>query len=170
MKPTRLCALWLALLASSLVSCAGRGDRPTELDAISADHEFDVRQFQEAQSGFARRNPVPRRIDFPGQGTVLLHECSLQGYPGHVELWLRYTYVNTTGHTIDAANVTITMRDPRTHEEWSDSEHLALPITFRMTPDSSYTTYVHLSTRGIHLDPGWQWEIRAEAVVHGDGS
>jgi hypothetical protein len=169
MNLTNVCVLVLALGLLGAASCAGRRDHPQPLDEIAADHDFDLREFQEAQAEFARRNPVPRRIDVPGQGTLLVHESSLEGYPGHVELWLRYSYVNTTGHTIDAANVTITMRDPTTREEWSASEHLALPITFRMTPDSSYTTYAHLPTRGIHLHPGWQWEICAEAIVHGDG-
>ena len=159
-------ALVLALIACASCNTSGQQERD-ELGQISAHHDSDLRQFQDAQAEFARQNPMPRRIDFQGQGTVLVHECSLEGYPGREELWLRYTYVNTLDHTIDAARITITLIDPETHAEWSETTHLALPISFRLTPGSSYTNYAHLPTHGIHLKPKWQWKIQAEAVLHG---
>jgi hypothetical protein len=80
---------------------------------------------------------------------------------------VRYTYVNTTGRTIDAARITITLSDPETRAEWSDTTELTLPISFRLTPESSYTTYAHVSTHGIQSRPKWEWKIRADAVVRG---
>jgi hypothetical protein len=157
--------LLAALIACASCNSSGQRERD-ELGEISAHHDFDLQQFQEVQAEFARRNPTPRRIDFPGQGTVLVHESSLEGYPGREELWLRYSYVNTLDHTIDAARITITLSDPETRSEWTETTHLALPISFRLTPDSSYTTYAHIPTRGIHLHPSWSWSIRAEAIVH----
>jgi hypothetical protein len=138
-----------------------------ELNEISAQHEIELQEFKESQDEFLRRNPMPRKLEFAGQGTLLLHECTLEGYPGHEELWLRYTYVNTTGHTIDAARVTITLTNPETRAEWSDTTELTLPISFRLTPESSYTTYAHVPTHGVQSNPKWEWKIRAEAVVRG---
>jgi hypothetical protein len=163
---------WVASIGLlALTACSrDRAHQRRELDEISDQHASEVRELDEARAEFARKNPMPKKLEFPGQGTLLLHECTLEGYPGHVELWLRYTYVNTTGHTIDAARITLTLSDPARGEQWTDETELALPMLFRLGPESSYTTYTHVPTRGMHLDPGWKWEIRAEAVVRGESS
>jgi hypothetical protein len=138
-----------------------------ELEEISAHHDLDVRTFQEARAEFARKNPVPRRIELPGQGTIVLFECTLEGYPGREELWVRYMYVNTTGHSIDAARITIRASDPETRAEWTDSTELVNPMLFRLGPDSTFTTYAHLPLRGMQLHPKWEWSISAQGVVRG---
>lgn len=151
-----------------ILLCGCSGDRrlqQSELAEISQHHQAELRQFETAQAEFARQNPMPKELDFPGEGMLLLHECTLEGYPGHEELWLRYTYVNTTGHVIDAARITLTLSDPATDTQWTEETNLELPLRFRLGPGSSYTTYMHVPTQGMHLSPQWQWKIRAEALI-----
>jgi hypothetical protein len=164
-------SLGLPIAMCTLAGCSGdRELQHSELAEIAQHHDTDLYEFREAQAEFARDNPMPKRLEFPGEGTLLLHECTLEGYPGHEELWLRYTYVNTTGRVLDAARITLTISDPETHAEWSEDTKLILPLGFRLGPDSSYTTYVHVPTSGMNLHPHWQWKIRAQAVGGSESS
>jgi len=156
-----LCVLGFAAAACSDARELERG----EIDAIAHRHEHELDAFHRAQVEFAEHNPVPKELDLHRDGTILIHECALAGYPERGELRLQFTYVNTTGHTIDTARVTITLRDPESDTEWSQTMDLELPLGFRMTPQSSYTTHVEIPTREIEKHPGWTWRMRAEARV-----
>ena len=159
MKHTRLAAA-LILGAIVLSGCShGQAARRRELSDISERHAQELSAFERAQAAFARTHPMPRRLDFPGAGTILLHECALQGRPARAELWLRYTYVNTTNRPIDAVLVTITIDDPAGEDGTGVEMPLELPLGFRFSPDSSYTTSIAVPTEGLHLDPGWSWSI-----------
>jgi hypothetical protein len=137
-----------------------------ELDEIALAHKTELAQFEAAQSAFAQRNPVPRRWDFPGEGTIIVDECSLEGFPEHEQLLLRFTYVNTTDHALDEARITLTLHDPDSGSRSSDELVLRLPLALGFSRDSSYTMSVHEPTHGIHLHPNWEWTITARAVVH----
>jgi hypothetical protein len=161
-------AFVLVLLSSA---CSTEQDaRHRELAEMSQQHAQDLAEFQEAQAAFARRNPTPSQRDFPGEGTILLHEVSLGGRPDRAELWLRYTYVNTTDHPIDEAVVTIAIHDPTdSARDHAEEMRLRLPLQFRFSPDSSYTTYIAIPTQGAHLSPSWSWDIRPKASSTGPG-
>jgi hypothetical protein len=162
--PSCLC---LALSGALVVSACSedREIRRRELTEISSHHAEDLTALQQAQSEFARANPVPRQIDFKRDGTILLHACALDGPLDHEQLWMRYTWVNTTSHDIEQVMVTIRLLDP----DGAVVEHvempLSLPLKFRFSPDSSYTTSVGLPTDGVHLRAGWSWDIRPQATA-----
>lgn len=159
-------ALCLSLVSLAAAGCShSRELERGEIEAIAQRHDDELAAFHHEQLEFARRNPVPQQLDFPSDGTILIHECALAGYPGRAELRLQYTYVNTTGRTIDGAHVTIALRDPTRDVEWSQAMDLELPLSFRFSPGSSYTTHVELPTHDVQLQPGWTWRIRPEAFV-----
>jgi len=155
-------ALALPLLA---LGCASSGSEQRELLAsIDEAHDAERERFHVAQQEFARRNPMPMQLDQGPNGTILVHECSLQGFPGHEELWLEYSYVNTTGKTLSRARVDFALTAPGTDDERRRNEVLILPFGFRLGPESCYTTYLRVPTEGLHTIPGWRWTLSAEAV------
>lgn len=144
--------------------------RRRELNEISTHHARELAAFQDAQAVFARDNPAPRRLDFADDGTILIHENALDGPPARAEVWLRYTWVNTTDHPIDEARVAITLHDPSgVVADRGVEMPLKLPLMFRFTPDSSYTTSIGIPTEGLHLQPGWSWDIRPRATASAMG-
>jgi hypothetical protein len=162
------CLIACALLAPfGLLSCTqDMAVRRQELAEISEHHAQELSAFQQAQAAFTRANPTPRRIDFPGQGTILIHENALDGPPARAEVWLRYTWVNTTDHPIDEVVVTIMVHDPTTDGlDHGQDMHLRLPLMFRFTPDSSYTTSIGVPTEGLHLHPGWSWDVVPKIIA-----
>lgn len=155
----------------TLLACSGdRDHHRREIAEISERHDRELARFEEAKAEFARRNPVPAQLDFPGDGTILIHECEFQGYPGREEFRLLYTYVNTTGHVIDEARITLTLPGPDPDTQESREVRLKLPLGFRFNPDSSYTTHLQVPTHGSHLRPSWEWKIRPKAVIHNYGA
>lgn len=158
-------------LSAALFGCRTDGDLYRhEVAEIAANHESELARFQQAQADFARRYPMPRQFEFQHDGTIIVEEAVLEGHPGREFLRVGFTYVNTTGHAIDEARLTLTMRDPETDLEWSEEMSLRLPLALHFTSDSSYTTRFEIPTRGIHLHPHWEWKIRARAVLHIGGS
>ncbi len=163
MKPSRpaLCVLSLTALLA-----AGCNDeqalRHREMEEISARHEAELRHYEELRADFARRNPCPMRIEFPGQGTILVHECSLRGLPGREEFWIKYTYLNSTGHGIDAAHILIRLRD-NSGTERTDSSDARLPLGLRLGPDSSYTTFTQIGLEGLTRIGALEWTIEVQA-------
>jgi hypothetical protein len=157
----------LVLLAAAALGAAAcespEVDRHKEMQEIAARHEAELQHFEDQRANFARRNPCPRRIEFPGQGTVLVHECSLRGMPGREQFWVKYTYVNTTGHGIDGAHIVIQLRDSAgtLREEGSDAR---LPLGLRLGQDSSWTTFTQIDLEGLTKlgDLEWTIDVRAE--------
>ena len=72
--------------------------------------------------------------------------------------------MNTTDASIDSVRITLTLRDPDGGADRVQRMELKLPFKFRFSPDSSYSTHFEIPTEGIHLRPGWSWQIRAEAI------
>jgi hypothetical protein len=171
MRPFLLLTVLLPLLG-----CAHDEEmRRRELAEISAQHTSAVVEFEHARSEFAHRYRAPEQLDFGQDGTILVDECALEGLTGHERVWVKYTYVNTTGASIDAARITLTLHDPDSGGagvggggagDRSQQTELKLPFTFRFSPDSSYSTHFEMPTEGIHLHPNWSWQIRAEAIRH----
>jgi hypothetical protein len=162
----------LAMLGAPLLSSCSQDQalRRSELAKISSDHEQELAAFHQAQADFTHSNPVPRQLDFGADGTILLHACALDAPPERAQLWLRYTWVNTTDHPIDRVVVTIALKDPTGAEAKAVEMPLELPFRFRFGPDSSYTTSIDLSTDGVHLQHGWSFDIRPAAVRTGLGA
>jgi hypothetical protein len=148
-----------------LTACSTDSARRAELEATAARHANDLARLEREQAEFAMRNPMPHQLDLGEDGTILIHDCELQGTPGRESLLVRYTWVNTTGHAVDEARVTLTLRGPSGADERSSAAKLNLPLRFRFSPDSSYTAFLEVPTDGLHLQPGWQWEMTADTSL-----
>lgn len=164
-----LSVLLLCLSCAFLASSCSQDEavRRRELIDISDRHAHDLAALQAAQSEFMRANPAPRQLGFGQDGTILIHEDALDGPLEHEQLWLRYTWVNTTQHSIDKVWITIRLLGPGGEEVEHVEMPLELPLKFRFSPDSSYTTSIGIPTGGLHLRPGWSWDIRPRAAASG---
>jgi hypothetical protein len=161
--PRSLFALSGLVLLST--ACSADKAQRAELDATAARHASDLARLEREQAEFRMRNPMPRQMDLGPNGTILIHDCELQGSPGRESLLVRYTWVNTTGHAVDEARVELTLRDPSGGNERSSAANLNLPLGFRFSPDSSYTAFLEIPTGDIYLQPGWQWELTASTTT-----
>ncbi|MBK7875240.1 MAG: hypothetical protein IPJ77_05750 [Planctomycetes bacterium] len=163
MKPTLTLLLPVGLLLAACASDASQ--KKLALAEIEARHATERSRLQDAQDAFARRWKAPFELEFPGEGTVQVHECALHGYEDHVEVFLDYSYVNTTGKPIDGVRIEIDLVDPRTGAARTEETRLTFPPLIPFLPESSFTTVAHVPTRGLHLVPGWEWRIRPQRIV-----
>lgn len=163
MKPRIPLPAVLGLLPFLASGCASEeARRRHEMEELAVRHEAELRHYEELRAAFARRNPCPRRIEFPGQGSVIVHDCSLRGLPGQEEFWVRYTYLNSTGHGIEGAHVVITLRDVAGSER-TESSDARLPLGLRLGPDSSYTTFTQIGLEGLTKIGELEWKIEVVA-------
>lgn len=157
----------IVVVSSVLLAAACESNRPDqklEIAEIDAQHTREKAALERAQADFNRRWRAPFTLEFPRAGTIQIGECALQGYDEHVELRLRYTYINTTGAPIRGVRIVVDLVDPMTKDVTSFDSTLHFPPLIPFELDSSYTTTVNLPTRGVHLTPGWEWRIRPELV------
>jgi hypothetical protein len=151
----------LVLLLLAAACAAGCDARRGEVDAASARHAAELAQLQRAQADLAARTPVPARLACGAAGTLVVHECALEGRPGREVLRVRFTWVNTTGHAVDAVRVRLVVRDPSSGDERAAASALCLPLRVPFGPDSSDTATLEVPTGGLHLRPGWTWDLSA---------
>jgi hypothetical protein len=158
----------LALVAAGALLAAGcesaNLERHREMEEISARHEAELEHFEQQRTSFARRNPCPQRLEFPGQGTVLVHECTLRGMPGREQFWIKYTYLNSTGHVIEGARIVLKLRDSAGTER-TESSDARLPLGLRLGPDSSWTTFTQIDLEGLSKLAELQWSVDVRAEV-----
>jgi hypothetical protein len=165
MKPQPIALASLLVLAAC---AAGPSDKKLELAEIEARHQAEKAGLEQAQDAFRRRWKAPFDLEFPGEGTIEIGECALQGYEDHVELRLLYTYVNTTGRPIDGVRIVFELVDPESGQVRAEETLLRFPPLIPFLPDSSFTTAVNIPTRGLHLRPGWEWRIRPQVRIRGE--
>lgn len=155
----------LPVLPMMLAACASEpSDAKLELQAIDERHAAEKSELAAAQSAFDHRWKAPFTLEFPGEGTIEVGECALQGYEEKVDLRLLYTYVNTTGRPIRGVRIEIELVDPRTHAVLEQDSTLSFPPMLPFVPESSYTTAVNIPTHGLHRLPGWEWRIRPHVL------
>jgi hypothetical protein len=155
-------------LALAAIVCACSHDeelRRSELDEIVQRHEDEVAHFRQVQAEFRRATTVPQQLDLKPDGSVTVEQCDLRGGPGREEFWCKYTWLNTTGHGVDEARITLTLRDPSSGWEKSEVMELKRPLSFPFGPDSSYTTHILVPLRGVRLS-ALEWKLGAQAVVN----
>lgn len=155
------------LLACALASTACLSSEPSErevLERMAARHELELRAFHSARGELADKYPMPQSLDFGEGGTVVLNDCSLGGRLGQEILRVRYTFVNSTNQPIREALLTLVVRDPETGAEEGEEMRLKFPYALALTPDSTYTTWFEVPTKGLHLRPDWEWAVELEAV------
>lgn len=153
----------LLLLVPLFAACAA-SERRLDLAEIETRHLEQRMAFKAEQESFARENPVPRRLEVPGVGEVILHECALQGLEGEEVLRLHYTWFNSTGRTVRGARIRVVLRDPATGREWVDETSLRASFVQPFIADCSYTTWREIPTHGLHKLPSWEWRIEASPI------
>lgn len=165
MRPHRRSTLCFFVLLLGLLACTSEeAERRDEVSRIAEAHARLMEANRLAEEDFARRNPVPERRDFGPEGTLILHELELGGAPGREGLHVRYTWMNTTGRTVEAALLRLTLRDPATGVEWSEDRVLRLPLALTFSPDSSYTDELRVLTGGMHRHAGWEWDVSVSVL------
>lgn len=151
----------LAGLALLLAGCTAKGlaDRKVVAE-IAEHHERDHSRFDDAKADFALRNPVPLEFDYGDEGTIVADEVALEGFPGREELWFRYTWINTTGRTVDAVHVTLQVFDTESGFEVGQEMRLSPPLLTAFGPGSTYSTFVRVVAGDAKLGGGLSWELR----------
>jgi len=155
----RIFLLLLISLPGATGCLAPTTQHEEEVKRLTEAHERYLRSFHLAQADFHRANPMPVKLDLADRGTVLLSECSLEGRPGTEHLWVRFTWVNTTGHGLESVAVTLTLLDEATGTEWSEKIDLKLPFGLGLGAESSYTTSFRTPLRGLYLKEDWSWSL-----------
>jgi len=152
----------LLLLSAGCVDQAARNRQ--EVARIAEEHERYMREFELARAEFERENPMPVKVDLGERGTLLIQDAGLEGRPGTEHLWVRFSYVNTTGAPLDSASVTLTLYDRETGTEWSETMDLKLSFGLSFGVDSSYTDSFRTPVRGIYRRRDWDWSLDVEVV------
>jgi hypothetical protein len=156
--------VFISVGAIAVASCASSDkQRHDEIYAIASVHKSELSRFELAESEFARRHPMPRRLELHGHGTLIVHECVLQGYPEREELWVKYTWVNSTGHEVGPVHVTIAARDPASQNSRSEEVVLDPILRAQFGPDCTYTTFLRLPLAGMQIGTDLEWTIDARA-------
>jgi hypothetical protein len=138
-----------------------------EVRRIAEAYDTYMHQLDLAQQEFASENPMPQRLDFGVHGTLLLREGEVTGRPGFEVLRLRYTFLNETGISIDRAQVSLILTDPRTGFERSETQLLELPFRLAMAHGSSYTSFFDMPLEGLHQREGWSWRLDLQSERKG---
>lgn len=152
----------LLLLSAGCVDQAARNRQ--EVARIAAEHERYMQEFGLARAEFERENPMPVKLDLGERGTLLIQDAGLEGRPGTEHLWVRFSYVNTTGAPLDSASVTLTLYDRESETEWSETMDLKLSFGLNFGVDSSYTDSFRTPTRGIYRRSDWDWSLDVVVV------
>ncbi len=166
MLPAHRRELLLSLLLGALTfACAGSRDQERrEIQELGERHDRAQSEFLASQAEFLARNPMPVKRDYPGIGTLVVHEAELRGRLGAEHFHTLFTWVNTTSGTTNGARVRVTIRNARGDVERAQRLDLRSLLGAGFSPDSSYTSFVDLPTGEIHLQPGWDWRVEVEPI------
>jgi len=134
-----------------------------EVRRIAAAYETYMVELKLAQKEFEAHNPMPRRIDFGTQGSLLLRQCEIAGRPGSEVLRLKYTFFNETGISIDRARVRLVLVDPEAGVEYSQVQTLEMPFGLPIAHNSSYTSYFDMPLEDVHRSANWDWRVELES-------
>ena len=165
MKPaTALSYLLLAAGCSLLAGCKTQAElNREEVQRISAAHDRYMQQMEMIRADFQRENPMPLKLDFGTEGTLVLRECQIAGLPGHEKLRLKFTFLNATGITLNQTTVTLTLIDRVNELEWSEIMDVSLPYNLKLGHNSSYSSFFEMPLEGLHLRGDWDWRIELES-------
>ena len=150
----------------SLVSCASN-DRAGERELLARYdevHRAELAAFERAQAAFPRVIDVPSERVYDGLGMLILTDRQLIGRPGKAFVRVEFTYVNTTGRSLDGVHATLYIDDPETGESWGETLLMRVPYRYSLTKDSTYTSWLDTPTRGVETKPGWSWDLVLESV------
>lgn len=154
-----LCVL---LLAPACTTVEAEGSiYPSLLEAM---HELNA---EEAR--FAAATTLPKRLEFPGNGRVVIRELSLDGYPGNSYVRCRFHYENTTGEPVLRSFVSLDVLDSEGRMVASQVSVCIFPTPRAIYDGTFYADELRTPTRGVHEQPGWSWRITCRAQFYGEG-
>ena len=151
-----------ALALVPLVSCASGAD-DLDIDRLSEAHQRYLADLAEAQEAFLEANPMPVSQDFGPEGELYVHAAELIGSPGEEQLFVRFTYLNRTGLTIERARVVLSLTDEDSGESHSEFQDLRMPYGMSIPHDSTYTGFFDMPLEGMHRRSRWSWSLDLEA-------
>jgi len=151
------------LLFLPLAACAREHDlRRAEIEAIDRARSAAIARYAQVRREFEVRNSVPRRLEFPGRGTVVVLECRLEGMPPEEAFWLKYTWINTTDHPVRQARVTLVLRDPASGRSRAEEMLLDPPLGGSFGRESSYTTFARVPLETVPVSGALAWGIEVQ--------
>lgn len=161
MRSATLLPLLLAL--ASLVGCASDGGEDLDVARLTAAHERYLADLAAAQEAFREANPMPLSRDFGPEGELYVHAVELIGSPGEEQLFVRFTYLNRTGLTIERARVVLTITDEDSGAVRREFQDLRMPYGMSLPHDSTYTGFFDMPLEGLHRRARWSWALDLEA-------
>ncbi len=160
---TALIPLLLAASSPAFVGCQAQDEELIDVAAVSAAHERYLLELEFAQEEFLKANPMPQKKNFGPEGTLYLHAVEIIGTPGKEQLFVRFSYLNETGLTIERARVILTLTDEDSGEQRSEFQDLRMPFGMSVHHNSTYTGFFDVPLEGIHRRANWSWVIDVEA-------
>lgn len=154
--------LWI--LASLSAACASPGPAQRS-PAGQHPLEQDLRQFQDCQQVFREQYTTPQTFDFPGQGRVTVREISLDGFPGNTYVRCRFHYQNRTDKPVIKSWVILDVLNSKGEMVASQASVCIIPIPIPIARGSFFADELRTQTFGAHLEPGWSWRIRCQAMA-----
>lgn len=158
-------ALALPLALGLLLTPACRAPRDAdheEVERLAAAHEAYLEAWHAEQLRFQRENMTPFQTDHGAAGTMIVQEAELVGRPGSEKLRVRFSFVNTSGVTMESATASLVVIDPIEEIEWGEVMTMRLPLGFDFAHGSSYSSFFDIPLRGVWRKPGWGWRLDLE--------
>ncbi len=146
--------LWL--LCALFPACTAIEDHDASVypDKVSA-----LRELETAQQQFAATAEVPQRLDFPGQGRVVVRQLALDGYPGNTYVRCRFHYLNNTGRPVVRSLVSLDVLDGNGAMVASQVSVCIFPTPRAIYDGTFFADELRTQTYGVHTQAGWTWRL-----------
>lgn len=118
-----------------------------------------MQDLQREQKRFTAVTTLPRTIEFPGQGRVVIRDVSLDGYPGNTYVRCRFHYQNTTGRPVLRALVSLDVLDAEQQLVASQVSVCIFPTPRAIYDGTFFADELRTQTRDAHLQEGWSWRM-----------
>ncbi len=118
-----------------------------------------MQNLQREQQRFAAATPLPRTLEFPGQGRVVVRDVTLDGYPGNTYVRCRFHFQNDTGRPVLRAKVSLDILDPDGNLVASQVSVCIFPTPRAIYDGTFFADELRTQTHDTHLHPGWSWRI-----------
>jgi hypothetical protein len=153
----------LLALAPLVTGCASERGSDLDIDRLSEAHQRYLADLAEVQEAFREANPMPVSRDFGPEGELYVHTAELIGTPGKEQLFVRFSYLNRTGLTIERARVVLTLTDDESGDARREFQDLRMPYGLAIPHGSSYTGFFDMPLEGLHRRSRWSWDLDLEA-------
>lgn len=160
---TALIPLLLVLSGPLFVGCQAQDENTIDVPKVSAAHARYLLELEVAQEEFLKANPMPQKKSFGPEGTLYLHAVEIIGTPGKEQLFVRFSFLNETGLTIERARVILTVKDEDSGEQRSEFQDLRMPFGMSIHHNSTYTGFFDVPLEGIHRRANWSWSVDVDA-------